>query len=88
MKNVPLVPQRAVIEVQGSREVAVVNPGNKIEMTPIKVGPRFGDLWVVEEGLKAGQKVVVEGTQKVHQGSSVTPRPYQASHQSPTAQGS
>ena len=88
MKNVPLVPQRAVIEVQGSREVAVVNPGNKIEMTPIKVGPRFGDLWVVEEGLKAGHKVVVEGTQKVHQGSSVTPRPYQASHQSPTAQGS
>jgi len=88
MESVPLVPQRAVIEVQGSREVAVVNPGNRIEMTPIKVGPRFGDLWVVEEGLKAGQKVVVEGTQKVHQGSSVRPRPFQTSRQGLTAQGS
>lgn len=75
-KNVPLVPQRAVIEVQGSREVAVVNADNTIDMTPINVGPRVGELWVVEEGLKAGQTVVVEGTQKVHQGSAVTPRPY------------
>ncbi len=84
-KNVPLVPQRAVIEVQGSREVAVVTGDNKIEMTPIKVGPRFGELWVIEEGLKAGQKVVVEGTQKVRQGASVTPRPFQATSQGKAA---
>jgi len=77
-KGVALVPQRAVIEVQGNREVAVVNAGNKIDMTPIKTGPRFGEMWVVEEGLQAGQKVVVEGTQKVRQGVSVTPRPFQA----------
>jgi membrane fusion protein (multidrug efflux system) len=77
-RNVPLVPQRAVIEVQGSREVAVVNGENKIDMTPVKVGPRIGELWVIEEGLKAGQKVVVEGTLKVRQGVSVTPRPFQA----------
>ncbi|OPY87335.1 MAG: Toluene efflux pump periplasmic linker protein TtgA precursor [Smithella sp. PtaU1.Bin162] len=77
-KGAALVPQRAVIEVQGNREVAVVNAGNKIDMTPVKTGPRFGEMWVVEEGLQAGQKVVVEGTQKVRQGVSVTPRPFQA----------
>lgn len=76
-KGAALVPQRAVIEVQGNREVAVVNDDNKIDMTPIKTGPRFGEMWVVEEGLQAGQKVVVEGTQKVRQGVSVTPRPFQ-----------
>lgn len=81
IKNVPLVPQRAVIEVQGSREVAVVTADNKIEMTPIKVGARFGELWVIEKGLKAGQKVVVEGTQKVRQGVSVTPKAFQATTQ-------
>jgi membrane fusion protein (multidrug efflux system) len=84
-KNVPLVPQRAVFEVQGSHEVAVITDDNKIEMTPIKVGPRFGELWVVEAGLKAGQKVVVEGTQKVRQGASVTPRPFQAATQGKAA---
>jgi len=76
-KGAALVPQRAVIEVQGNQEVAVVNADNKIDMTPIKTGPRFGEMWVVEEGLQAGQKVVVEGTQKVRQGVSVTPRPFQ-----------
>ena len=74
MKNVPLIPQRAVVEVQGSREVAVVNADNKIEITPVKMGLRSGELWVVEEGLKAGQKVVVEGTQKVRPGATVTTR--------------
>jgi membrane fusion protein, multidrug efflux system len=86
-KSVPLIPQRAVIEVQGNSEVAVVNAGNKIDMTPIKVGPRVGGLWVVEEGLKAGQIVVVEGTQKVRQGTLVTPRPYHAAPQNQTLQG-
>jgi membrane fusion protein, multidrug efflux system len=86
-KSVPLVPQRAVIDVQGSHEVAVVNSSNKIEMTPIKVGPRFGDLWVVEEGLKAGQIIVVEGLQKVRQGVSVTPRPFQTAARNPALQG-
>ena len=92
-KSVSLVPQRAVIEVQGSYEVAVVGADNKIEMTPIKVGSRVGDLWVVEEGLKAGQTVVVEGTQKVRQGASVTPQPFgaiskgQTSPQGPAPQG-
>ena len=87
MKNASLIPQRAVIEVQGNREVAVVTADNKINMTPVTMGPRFGDLWVVDEGLKAGQKVVVEGTQKVRPGASVTPRPFQAPSQSRAPQG-
>jgi len=86
-KSVPLVPQRSVIDVQGSHEVAVVNSANKIDMTPIKVGPRIGDLWVVEEGLKGGQRVVVEGLQKVRQGVSVTPRPFQTADKTSAEQG-
>ena len=86
-KSVSLVPQRAVIDVQGSHEVAVVNSANKIDMTPIKVGPRVGDLWVVEEGLKGGQRVVVEGLQKVRQGVSVTPRPFQTPAKTSAEQG-
>ena len=68
-------------------EVAVVNSANKIDMTPIKVGPRVGDLWVVEEGLKGGQRVVVEGLQKVRQGVSVTPRPFQTAAKTSAEQG-
>ncbi len=82
-RNVALVPQRAVIDVQGKYEVAVVNSDNKIEMIPIKVGARSGDLWIVEEGLKAGQKVVVEGTQKVRSGMSVAQQPFQPSSAGP-----
>jgi len=84
-KNVPVVPQRAVIEIQGSREVAVVNADNKIDITPVKMGPRLGDLWAVDEGLKAGQKIVVEGTQKVRQGAAVTPRPFQEASEAGTS---
>ncbi len=85
-RNVALVPQRAVIDVQGKYEVAVVNSDNKIEMIPIKVGARSGDLWIVEEGLKAGQKVVVEGTQKVRSGTSVAQQPFQPSSAGPAGQ--
>lgn len=85
-RNVALVPQRAVIDVQGKYEVAVVNSDNKIEMIPIKVGARSGDLWIVEEGLKAGQKVVVEGTQKVRSGISVAQQPFQPSSAGPAGQ--
>jgi len=85
-RNVALVPQRAVIDVQGKYEVAVVNSDNKIEMIPIKVGARSGDLWIVEEGLKAGQKVVVEGTQKVRSGMSVAQQPFQPSSAGPAGE--
>jgi membrane fusion protein (multidrug efflux system) len=71
-----LVPQRAVTELQGSYQVAVVGSDNKIEMRTVKVGERSGTLWIIEDGLKAGETVVVEGTQKIKPGAVVQPKPY------------
>lgn len=67
-----LVPQRAVSELQGSYQVAVVQADNKIHIQPVKVGERTRDQWVIEEGLHAGDRVVVEGTQKIREGVLVT----------------
>src|SRR2546427_10215497 len=71
-----LIPQRAVTELQGSYQVAVVGSGNKIEMRAIKVGDRSGSMWIIEDGLKAGEIVVVEGTQKIKPGAVVNPKPH------------
>ena len=67
-----LVPQRAVSELQGSYQVAVLGADNKIHIQPVRVGERSGSLWVIEEGLQPGQRVVIEGTQKVREGVTVT----------------
>jgi len=66
-----LVPQRAVMELQGSYQVAVVEDGNKIHIQPVRVGERAGTLWVIQEGLHPGQRIVVEGVQKVREGTIV-----------------
>jgi RND family efflux transporter MFP subunit len=66
-----LVPQRAVSELQGSYQVAVLDSGNKIHIQPVRVGERSGNLWIIEDGLSPGQRVVVEGAQKVREGLSV-----------------
>jgi len=71
-----LVPQRAVSELQGSYQVAVVVTDNKVEMRTVKVGERSGSEWVIEDGLKAGETVVVEGTQKIKTGAVVNPKTY------------
>ncbi len=71
-----LVPQRAVSELQGSYQVAVVGGDNKIEMRTVKVGERSGQQWIIEDGLKAGEIVVVEGTQKIKPGAVVNPKQY------------
>jgi membrane fusion protein (multidrug efflux system) len=71
-KNALLVPQRAVAELQGSYQVAVLGEGNKIHIQPVKVGERSTNMWVIEEGLHPGERVVVEGTQKVREGATVT----------------
>lgn len=68
-----LVPQRAVSELQGSYQVAVVEAENKIHLQPVQVGERSGNLWVIENGLRSGQRVVVEGLQKVREGLVVAP---------------
>ncbi len=67
-----LVPQRAVSELQGSYQVAVVDQDNKIHIQPVRAGERAGKLWIIEEGLHLGQCVVVEGFQKVRGGVAVT----------------
>jgi len=70
-----LVPQRAVTQLQGGYQVAVVGSDNKIEMRAIKIGDHSGSMWIVEEGLKPGENVVVEGIQRVKPGAVVNPKP-------------
>jgi membrane fusion protein (multidrug efflux system) len=71
-----LVPQRAVTELQGSYQVAVVGTDNKIDIRTVKVGEKVGADWIIEDGLRPGERVVVEGTQKVRPGLLVTPKPF------------
>jgi len=70
-----LVPQRAVTELQGRYQVAVVDSENTINFRTVKVGERVGPLWIIEEGVHPGERVVVEGLQKVRPGMPVYPRP-------------
>jgi membrane fusion protein (multidrug efflux system) len=73
-KGAILVPQRAVSELQGSYQVAVVGPDNKVTIKVVKSGPVQGNLWVIEEGLKPGDRIVVEGLQRVRSGMTVVPK--------------
>ncbi|HEY7162717.1 MAG TPA: efflux RND transporter periplasmic adaptor subunit [Acidobacteriota bacterium] len=76
-KNALIVPQRAVTELQGSYQVSVVGKDNKVSIRPIQVGERVGSNWLIQDGLKAGEVVIAEGSQKVTEGSSITPKPFQ-----------
>jgi len=78
-QNALLIPERAVSELQGGYLVAVVASDNKASLRAVKMGPKSGDMWIVEEGLKPGERVVAEGVQKVQEGTQVNPKPYQAS---------
>lgn len=71
-----LVPQRAVTELQGNYQVAVVTPDNKVDIRPVKVGQRTGNLWIIDQGLRQGERVVVEGLQKLKAGMTVSPKPF------------
>ena len=73
-KDALLVPQRAVSELQGRYQVAVVGPGNKISVRFVKVGDRVDDLWIVTDGLHPGENVVSEGVAKVRDGAVVNPK--------------
>lgn len=75
-ENALLVPQAAVIEVQSMYQVVVVGPNNKAMFRPVKVGERVGKNWIIAEGLKPGEKVIVEGFMKVREGTPVIARPY------------
>ena len=77
-KGALLVPQRAVTEQQGSYQVAVVSSNNTVEIRPVTVGDRVGTQWVIETGLKPGDRVVAEGIQKVRPGAIINPKPLRA----------
>ena len=71
-----LIPQRAVMELQGSYQVAVVDGDNKVSIRSVTPGERIGSMWIMTEGLKAGERVVAEGVQKVRPGIQVNPKPF------------
>lgn len=75
-KDAIMVPQRSVSELQGTYQVAVVGADDKVELRPVKTGRRVGQRWLIEEGLKAGERIVVEGLQKARQGAVVKPLPW------------
>jgi len=71
-----VVPQRAVTELQGGYQVAVVDDASKIAIRSVKVGDRIGSDWIITDGLKPGERVVVEGIQKVRPGALVVAKPF------------
>jgi membrane fusion protein (multidrug efflux system) len=71
-KGAMVIPQEAVNELQGSYQVAVVDENNKVSIRPVKMGERIGAMWEVTDGLKPGDRVVVQGVQKAREGSTVT----------------
>jgi len=75
-KNALLVPQRAVSQLQGSYQVAVVDGESKVSIRPVQLGEQAGGEWIVTDGLKAGEHVVAEGVQKVRPGMEVKTKPY------------
>jgi membrane fusion protein (multidrug efflux system) len=77
-KGALLVPQRAIGDLQGNRQIAVVDSGNVVRIRPVTVAETSGSQWIVADGVKPGERVVVEGLQKVQPGMVVDPKPYQA----------
>jgi len=71
-----LVPQRAVTELQGTYQIAVISSNNTVEIRPVQVSERIGNLWIVDEGLHPNEQVVAEGVQKLMEGMTVTPQPF------------
>ena len=75
LKGALLVPQRAVTELQGQYQVAVVQPDNKVDIRNVTVGDRVGSMWVITKGLSTSDRVITEGLQKVGPGAPVKPEP-------------
>jgi len=71
-----LVPQRSVVEAQGSYSVVVVNSNNQASIRPVKMGERVGQMWVITDGIKAGEQVIAEGMQKAREGVTVRPKQF------------
>jgi membrane fusion protein (multidrug efflux system) len=84
-KGAILVPQRAVNEMQGAYQVAVVGAGDKAEIRTVKAAERVGSLWIIESGLSPGERVVVEGFSRVKTGATVAPLDAAAAGPAPSA---
>jgi membrane fusion protein, multidrug efflux system len=84
-QGVLLVPQRAVTDVQGKYLMAVVGRDDKVSIRPVTVGEKVGTSWIITDGLKPGDRVVAEGTQKVSDGIHVNPKPYSPGSTSPAS---
>lgn len=80
-KNVVLVPQRAVQQLQNMVNVYTVGANNQVELRVISTAERSGDNWIVTQGLKPGDRVIVEGQLRVRPGMTVNPQPYKPAHQ-------
>src|SRR2546425_1367195 len=74
-KGALLLPQSAVAQSQGTYQVAVIGNDHRVSMRTVKPGETVGTMWVIDEGLKPGEQVVVEGLQKIREGTLVTPKP-------------
>jgi RND family efflux transporter MFP subunit len=80
IENIPgalIVPERALVDLQGNYQLGVLGADNKADIRAVKIGPRYNRNVVVIEGLKEGEKVIVEGMQKVRPGMVLTPKPYE-----------
>lgn len=80
-QNALVIPQAAVTEQQGSYAVDVVGQDDRADIRTVKVGERAGTMWVIEDGLKPGERVVVEGQQNLRPGTAVDPKPFKASEE-------
>jgi membrane fusion protein (multidrug efflux system) len=78
VRNALLVPQRAVIETQGSYSVVVVSADNKASIRPVKTGERVGPMWIITEGIQPGEQVIAEGMQKAKEGAPVQPKQFKS----------
>jgi membrane fusion protein, multidrug efflux system len=76
LKDALLIPQRCLAELQGIYQVGVVDSANKVVIRQVKTGPQFGDMWVITSGLQPGDKVIVDGLQRVRDGMTVSPQPF------------
>jgi len=85
-KGALLIPQRAVSELQGIYQVGVVGADNKVAIKPVKPGPQVGNMWVIESGLQVGDRVVVDGLQRLRDGMTVAPTPFKDT-EAPATQG-
>jgi len=76
LKDALLIPQRSIAELQGIYQVGVVDAQNKVAIRQVKPGPQYGDMWVITSGLQPGDKVVVDGLQRLRDGMTVSPQPF------------